>query len=143
MATRAAAALWVTRAMAGFQIAVGLFQAISPIEGNSNSILKPSTCPLIPFLYVGAAGFLGTRSFDQSTASTLMRAVAGRNLASGVVMAVLTLTGQTKTAGAMMVCGLITQACDIIACAEIGGVWKGHAFLAPVTATIGLWVMNS
>lgn len=34
MATRTTAAIWATRAMAGFQIAVGLYQAIDPVEGN-------------------------------------------------------------------------------------------------------------
>ena len=104
---------------------------------------RPKVILLILLLYTGAAGFLGVTTFDHSTASPLMRAVAGRNLASGVVMAVLTLTGQTRSAGTMMLCGLITQLCDILACARIDGNWKGHAFLAPFTAALGWWVMTS
>lgn len=34
MATRATAAIWATRAMAGFQIAVGLYQALNPVDGT-------------------------------------------------------------------------------------------------------------
>jgi predicted Na+-dependent transporter len=104
---------------------------------------RPKAIILILFVHTGATGFLGVTAFDHSTAAPLMRAVAGRNLASGVVMAVLTLTGQTKTAGTMMLCGLITQLCDILACARIDGNWKGHAFLAPFTAALGWWVMTT
>jgi len=72
-----------------------------------------------------------------------MRAVGGRNFTSGVVMAVLSLTGRTRVAGTMMICGLITQAIDTMACVEVGGNWQGHAFLAPITGAIGWWIARS
>ena len=40
MATRATAAIWATRAMAGFQIAVGLYQALNPVEGDKRLLLQ-------------------------------------------------------------------------------------------------------
>lgn len=94
-------------------------------------------------LHVGAFGFLGVTSLDQRTASPLMRAVAGRNISSGVIMAALTTTSHWNLAGLMMICGLVTQACDTLACLEVGGNWKGHAFLSPFTAGIGWWIYQS